>query len=241
MKRVMIVGANSGIAKEVAAVLASSGVALRLLARDCEEVDRVAQDLRLRFESAIETHAFQADPGTDYAALFEGEDLDAVIICYGVLVERDDAIQDAASHRRMIEVNYTSTALLLAAAARYFEPRGHGTIAALSSVAGDRGRASNYPYAATKAGVSALLSGMRAHLSRKGVRVITVKPGPTATPMTDGAQGVRGPLADPARVAKDIVKAMRRGKDVVYTPGKWRPIMAVVRAIPEWVFKRLKF
>jgi len=237
----MIVGATSGIAKAVAVELARGGSDLTLLARDLGEADAAAQGLRLRFEVAVVTVAFDACADSDISSQLGGGDFDAVVICYGVNVDRDDALKDPEAHRRMIDVNYTSTVLLLGCVSDYFVARGGGTIAALSSVAGDRGRSSNYPYAATKAGLSAYLSGMRADLLRKGVRVITVKPGPTATPMTDGVAGVHGSLADASKVARDIVKGMRRGRDVVYTPCKWRLIMFVVRSIPERLFKRIKF
>ena len=138
-----------------------------------------------------------------------------------------------------IATNGTSVVSLMTAAANRFEAQGHGAIAVISSVAGDRGRQSNYVYGSAKALVSAFASGLRQRLAKKGISVTTIKPGFVDTPMT--AAFKKGPLwAKPDQVAKDIVVAIDQGKTVVYTPGFWRLIMLIIKHIPEFIFVKLK-
>jgi NAD(P)-dependent dehydrogenase (short-subunit alcohol dehydrogenase family) len=190
------------------------------------------------------------------AVAFDGERLDAVpaffeaclalssralagvVVAHGLLTEQSVSAKDPAELRRMIDVNFTSAAVVLALAANHFEPRRTGFIAAISSVAGDRGRRSNYVYGSAKAGLTAMLSGMRQRLGRSGVRVLTIKPGFVDTKMTFGLGGMFL-VASPDEVADDVVRALRKGRGVVYTPWFWRWIMLVIRAIPEGVFRRL--
>jgi decaprenylphospho-beta-D-erythro-pentofuranosid-2-ulose 2-reductase len=141
--------------------------------------------------------------------------------------------------RRVIDTNYTSAVSVLNLAADYLEQRRGGFICGLSSVAGDRGRQSNYLYGSSKAALSTYLQGLRNRLTRARVRVVTVKPGFVDTKMTFGLSGMFL-VATPERVAKDISQAIRRGRSVVYTPWFWRPIMLVIRTIPEFIFKRMK-
>lgn len=236
--RVLIVGATSGIAKAVAQRFAERGTALVLAARDAEQLELDAQDLRIRHGVEVQIRPFDALNYDGHAALVEGLDLSAAVVCHGVMLSNDDAVADLDAHRRMIEVNYTSYVSVLELLASYFEANGGGVIAGLSSVAGDRGRQSNYCYGATKAALTAYLSGLRGRLRPKGVAVLTVKPGPTDTPMTQGLE-VSPPTASPESVARLIVRDIERRRNVCYTPRKWWPIMSVIRAIPEWVFKRL--
>ena len=241
---VLLVGATSGIARALSERLAQRGHDLVLAGRDADELDALAADLRLRF--AIRTAQRVCDV-LDFAGharfveqVIEACDgqLTAVVLCHGVLIERGEVEADPPLLRRMVDVNYTSCVALAEAFAAWFAPRGAGMIVALSSVAGERGRPSNYLYGATKAALSAYLQGLRARLASSGVHVLTVKPGLVATPMTWG-RGSPGPKASPQRVARGIERAMRRGRNVVYTPWYWRPIMCIIRLIPEPVFKRL--
>jgi len=236
----LIVGATSGIARALAAELAGRGWSLTLAARDDAEVAVIASDLRIRFDIPVAVAHLNVDMHTDFDQFFAGKDCTAVIVCHGVYIPQEAAQEDAEAHQRMIESNYTGTVLLLEAAARFLQPTGKGRIAALSSIAGDRGRADNYCYGATKAALTAYLSGLRARLARAGVHVMTVKPGPTDTAMTRGLI-TRGRAADVRRVAADIAKGIARRKDVVYTPWPWWWVMAVIRLLPEFVFKRIKF
>lgn len=239
-ERFLIVGATSDLARAIAHELANRGSALVLAARDAEEVEAIASDLRLRHRVDVITVPFDASPDADDDALFDDAALTGVVVCHGYLGSQETAQTDPAEHRRIIDINYTSAVLLLDAAARYFEPKGKGTIVALSSVAGDRGRASNYCYGAAKAGLTAYLSGLRARLHGSGVHVLTVKPGIIDTAMTFGLPGVKR-AAPPQRVGRDVARAIRRRKDVLYTPWPWRWIMTIIRLLPEMVFKRTRF
>ena len=183
---VLIVGATSGIARAIANQLASQGVMLVLAGRDAQALESDAADLRIRYEATVHTRPFDALDYASHADLISGLDLTAAIVCHGVLISNDDAVASFEEHRRMIEVNYTSFVSVLEVLAGYFEAKGSGVIAALSSVAGDRGRATNYCYGATKAALTAYLSGLRGRLHNAGVAVLTVKPGPTDTPMVQG-------------------------------------------------------
>jgi short-subunit dehydrogenase len=172
--------------------------------------------------------------------VFDGG-LDGVILCHGYMVDQARAQADFSEAQRTIDVNLTSAISLLERLAVYFGQRGAGVIAGISSVAGDRGRQSNYIYGAAKAGFSTYLQGLRNRLFSVGVHVLTVKPGFFATAMTDGLVNPNSPLlATPDQVARDVDRALRRRQNVVYTRWFWRPIMFVIRSIPEPVFKRLK-
>jgi short-subunit dehydrogenase len=224
--------------------LAERGAALYLAARDAEETERIGRDLRVRTDAEVAWGPFDATDPETHAEVFDVAEaalggLDGVIVAVGWLGDAERAQRDAGYARRVIDVNYTGVVGLLTEAANRFEAQGHGQIAAFSSVAGDRGRASNYVYGSAKAGLSAYLEGLRARLHRRGVHVLTIKPGPVDTPMTFGMDDPPPLMADPETVAADVVEALEARADVLYTPGIWRVIMAVVRAIPEAVFKRL--
>jgi hypothetical protein len=242
--RFLILGATSTIARAVGRRLAERGTALYLAARDAEEAERIGRDLRVRTGAEVAWGPFDATDPETHAEVFDAAEaalggLDGVIVAVGLLGDPERAQQDAGYARRVIDVNYTGVVGLLTEAANRFEAQGHGQIAAFSSVAGDRGRASNYVYGSAKAGLSAYLEGLRARLHGRGVHVLTIKPGPVDTPMTFGMDDPPPLMADPETVAADVAEALEARADVLYTPGIWRVIMAVVRAIPEAVFKRL--
>ena len=232
---VLVVGATSGIARAIAQVYAEREAALCLAGRNRQALEQDAADLRLRYGVVVEVKEYDAfAPSPDW---LEGVQVDIAVLCHGVMLGNDDARTDPDAHRKMIDVNYTSYVLLLEQLADKMTEQASGVIAVLSSVAGDRGRGSNYCYGATKAALTAYADGLRGRLHANGVHVVTVKPGPTATPMT--AEMEQGRMADPKQVARQIADAVGKRKDVVYTPGKWWLIMAVIRAIPERLFKRL--
>jgi hypothetical protein len=167
--------------------------------------------------------------------------LDGVIVCHGLQPDEGGRLPGPDELRQSIDVNFTSVAILLSLAAERLAGRHGAFLAAVSSVAGERGRQSNFCYGSAKAGLSAWLSGLRNRLQPGGIRVLTIKPGIIDSPMTAGlAVGPKALLAQPDAVAADIERALLRGRDVLYTPWFWRPIMAVIRAIPEPVFKRLR-
>lgn len=235
---VLIVGATSGIARAIAATYASQGASLVLAGRDAAALEADASDLRVRYEVGVRVAMFDALDPASGQALADGVDCQVAVLCHGVMLDNEAARADLAAHQKMIEVNYTSHALLMERLADKLSERGGGVIAVLSSVAGDRGRGSNYCYGATKAALSAYADGLRGRLNGGPVHVVTVKPGPTATAMTQGLPG-QTKMADPKQVAKQVVAAIHKRKDFIYTPTKWRLIMAVICAIPERLFKRL--
>ncbi|HEX8912392.1 MAG TPA: SDR family NAD(P)-dependent oxidoreductase [Humisphaera sp.] len=250
---VLIVGATAGIAKPVARVLARDAAAagrdlgLVLAGRDADELERLAADLRVRSGCRVATRRFDAADLDASAALFAGAaaaldgGLHGLVLAHGWLPDPAAAKADPATIRRLVDVNYTSAVLVLEAAAAYFEERKAEFVCGISSVAGDRGRQSNYPYGATKAALTTYLQGLRNRLHPAGVPVLTVKPGFVDTSMTWGLIRPGSPLnARPERVARDVVRAIRRRRNVVYTPWFWRGILGVLKAIPEPVFKRMR-
>jgi short-subunit dehydrogenase len=244
-ENVLILGAGSGIARAIAETLAARGDRLLLAGRDEGDLRRTAADLAIRFGRTPGVLAFDAADLPGHPGFFQkcvesfGGALDGVIFCYAVLVPQEQANADPALARRVIDINFTSPVLLLNAAAAYLAPRGRGYLCVFSSVAGERGRPSNYLYGASKAALTAYLDGLRARLYAAGVDVVTVKPGPVDTAMTWGRPDVKLP-ASPRRVAADACRAIRWRRGTIYTPWYWRPIMAVIRAIPEPIFKRMK-
>ena len=241
--RVLILGATSAIAHEVARAYAREGAALALAARDPEKLAANAADLRARGAASVAEVAFDAaDFDRHGPAVAEAWDalggLDAALVAYGTLPDQDAIQDDPEAAVEAFRLNATSVISVLTHLAGRFERQGRGTIAVISSVAGDRGRPSNYVYGAAKGAVSLFTGGLRGRLEKAGVRVVTVKPGFVDTPMT--AHLDKNPLfASPEAVGGRIHKAMTGRGDVVYTPVVWRPIMAAIRAVPERLFKKL--
>ncbi len=245
MPSVLILGANAGIGRALAAEFASQHYDLILAGRDGEELQALAADLTLR-------HNVQACAATfdvlDFAALEPalaacitpaGDSLEGVIFCIGYNGDPDAARGDLNEARRILDTNFTGAVLALNVLANHFEQKHKGFIAALSSVAGDRGRQSNYLYGSAKGGLTTYLQGLRNRLYHSGVHVITVKPGFVDTRMVYGRPGL--PLvASPQAVARDVYRAVKSRRNVVYVPRFWRVIMALVGAVPEGLFKRLK-
>lgn len=246
--RVLILGATSAIAHAVARRYARDGARIALAARDAEKLAANAADLRARGASDVVEVLFDA---ADFArhgpAIAEAWDalggLDAALVAYGTLPDHETVATDAEAAVEAFRLNATSTVSVLTHLANRFEAQGRGTIAVLSSVAGDRGRASNYVYGAAKGAVSLFAGGLRGRLAARGVHVVTVKPGFVDTPMTAGLPK-NALFASPEAVAAKVHRAMGGGGllgggEVVYVPGFWRPVMAGIRAIPERLFKRL--
>lgn len=244
---VLVLGATSGIARALALRLAGRGCRLVLAGRNRDELDRQAADLRLRHGVPVAVELFDALDFASHSSFFDrcvaacDGRLDGVVLCHGHLADQKQTETDFDAARRTIDINFTSAVSLLSLAANHFERQRSGFIAAISSVAGDRGRQSNYSYGAAKAGLSAYLQGLRNRLHRSGVTVLTIKPGFVDTAMTQGIVNPNSPLlVSPERVARDIDQAIRRRQDVLYTPWFWSPILRFIRAIPECVFKRMK-
>ena len=244
MKTVAIFGATSAIAVETARLFAGEGAKLFLVARNKERLEAVEQDLGVRGAAATRCSiADLSDTSTHEALLREVAEFesgaDVVLIAYGSLPNQEEAQKNFSVTESEIQTNFLSVVSLLTGLSEYFENKGAGVIAVISSVAGDRGRQSNYIYGAAKGGLSIFLQGLRNRLFSKGVHVLDIKPGFVDTPMTSGIK--RGPLfVSPEVIAKGIVRAIEKKKNVVYLPFFWLGIMCVIKHIPEAVFKRLK-
>lgn len=241
---VMIVGATSDIGRAIARAYAAAGRPLVLCARRPEAVTRDAEDLRLRHGVPIEVVGLDLLDTAAHARVLDGlaEPPGTVVMVVGLLGEQARAEADPAHAALVMRSNYEGPALFLGEVADRMERRGRGgVIIGVSSVAGERGRATNYVYGSAKAGLTAFLSGLRNRLAAKGVRVVTVKPGFVATRMTEGMALPKALTADPKEVAEAVLAAEARPtRDVVYVRRVWRPIMAAIRLLPERVFKRMR-
>lgn len=242
MKKVMIIGATSAIAVETAKVFAAEGASLFLVARHPDKLQAVADDLRSRmaqvdtFLADVNDFEKHASSITDAESSMGG--IDAVLIAHGTLSDQEKCQQDVDEMLGEFSTNCLSYLSYLTLFGDYFEKKKAGCIAVITSVAGDRGRGSNYVYGAAKAAVTTFLGGLRNRLHESGVSVVTIKPGFVDTPMT--AAYKKGPLfASAESVGKGIYRAMRGGKNVVYLPWFWRGIMCGIRSVPEVVFKRM--
>lgn len=242
-QRILIIGATSAIAEAVARLYAARGASLYLLARDRNRGEAISRDLAVRGAAEARAGALDVSDFATHAAAIDAAwnafgGFDVTLIAHGTLPEqaRCDTDTDLALHE--FSVNGTATIALANRIVQKLEAQSSGTLAVISSVAGDRGRASNYLYGSAKAAVSAYASGLRQRLSAQGINVLTIKPGFVDTPMT--AAFKKGALwAKPDQVARGIVRAIDRRRSVVYLPWFWRGIMAVIRGIPEFVFRRI--
>ncbi|NGZ86548.1 SDR family oxidoreductase [Duganella aceris] len=243
MQKILIIGATSAIAEATARRFAQRGDSLYLLARNGERLDALLADLKLRGAAATAGARFDANDHERHAAVIEQAaaamgGLDAVLIAHGTLPDQQACQADAALALREIGTNALSVIGLLTHVANRFEAQRAGVIAVIGSVAGDRGRQSNYVYGSAKGMLAIFLQGLRNRLQKSGVHVLTIKPGFVDTPMT--AAFPKGPLwATPEQVAQAIVKAMDQRRNVLYTPFFWWGIMAIIRAVPEAIFKKL--
>ena len=236
-------GATSPIARAMADDLARRGDHLFLAGRDGEEVTRVAADLRTRRRTTIYHGNLEADPPDGHAAFLQEAiqqlgGIDGAVFAVGHLGEQPAESIDPEGALRLIRINLSAAVSLLGRVSNTLEEQGSGFIMGLSSVAGDRGRRSNYAYAAAKAGLSVYLDGLRHRLDAGGVRVFTLKLGFVDTGMTYGKPGLFL-VASPGRIARRAVRILERSSGTYYLPGFWRPLMWIIRQIPEPVFKRL--
>lgn len=244
LSKIVVCGALSAIAQATCRELCKDGPEFYLLGRDVERLRAVQADLLARGAARCEVLAGDlASREFVGAALRAAEEFlgksNAFLLCYGSLPNQLDCQTSEEKRLQALNVNFISATSWLEAIAALYESRGAGVIGVISSVAGDRGRQSNYIYGAAKGGLSIYLQGLRNRLFKAGVSVVTIKPGFVDTPMT--ADIKKGPLfASPEKVAKDIVTGLKAGREVVYTPRFWQGIMLIIRAIPEAVFKRLR-
>jgi decaprenylphospho-beta-D-erythro-pentofuranosid-2-ulose 2-reductase len=244
MKKILVIGATSAIATQVARRYAIGGAALFIAGRSRERLNALAHDLTVRGASAVHTGTFDATDVEDHVTLLESalhalEEIDAVLIAHGDLPNQEACEKSPEVALSALRTNFLSQVAFLTWLGNYFEARKRGNITVISSVAGDRGRQSNYVYGAAKGALSTFLQGLRNRLAHHGVSVTTIKPGFVDTPMTQHLP--KGPLfASAETVGARTYRAMERGESVVYAPFFWRFIMLIIQHIPEAIFKKMK-
>ena len=242
---VLIVGASSAIGRAIARRWAMSGANVILAGRDVDDINRTAADVRIRSGQIVEVAPFDATAFATHEAFWAdclrraGGKIDGVILLHGLLPDQSIAQDDLEVARQVLDVNFTSAVSLLTLAGADFAGRKQGFLCVFSSVAGDRGRQSNYVYGAAKAGLTAYLQGLRNRMHHLHVTVTTVKPGFVDTGMTWGLPGLFL-VASPDKVAEDVFRAVQKKKSVIYTPFFWRYIMLIIKSVPESIFKRMK-
>ncbi len=243
--KILIIGATSAIAQETAKLYARDGAELFLVARSAFKLSSVKDDLVVRGAKRAETYVLDISELDRHSEMIQAAidalgELDMALIAHGTLGSQWLSEESVEKTLEEFNTNCTSVISLLTILANYFEQRKRGCIAVISSVAGDRGRKSNYVYGAAKGALSIFLQGLRGRLAASGVKVVTIKPGFVDTPMTASLR--KGLLfASPRTVGRGIYDAMNKGKDVVYLPWFWRPIMLIVKSVPERVFKKVSF
>ena len=245
MKNILIIGATSAIAKECAKIWAERGDKLFLVARNEENVKNIAENLINKNNIFTKTFCFDFNQLNEHVRMLdmaekELENIDLVLIAHGTLLDQKECEANVELAITEIKNNALSTVSLLTHLANRFERKKKGTIAVISSVAGERGRASNYVYGSSKALVTTFASGLRQRLDKFNVKVLTIKLGSVDTPMTSKFN--KGFLwSTPQTVAKKIVQSIDSGKDEVYLPGFWYLIFLVIKSIPNSIFKKLHF
>jgi decaprenylphospho-beta-D-erythro-pentofuranosid-2-ulose 2-reductase len=243
MMRLLIVGASSAIAEATAREFAKRGAALFLVGRSIPRLKAIADDLRIRGAGNVATYQLDVRDLAAYEGMLDAATealggLDSALIAHGTLSDQQECERSVDTLLDEFQVNAISVMAVCTLLANRFALNNKGVIAVISSVAGDRGRQSNYVYGSAKAAVTAFTSGLRQRLAKHRVKVVTIKPGFVDTPMT-AAFKKGAAWAKPATVAKEIARAMTNGTPVIYTPGFWRPIMWLIRSIPEFIFKRI--
>lgn len=243
MKTILLVGATSAIAIACARRWSEQAVTLFLVGRTPDKLDQVADDLTAR-GAVVHTHVLDLNQFDQHVAMLDAcflalGQVDIALIAHGTLPDQKACEESAQIAVQEFSNNGLSVIALLTELANRMEAQKSGCIAVISSVAGDRGRPSNYLYGAAKGAVTDFCSGLRGRLYKAGVQVLTIKPGFVDTPMTQGLQLPKLLLATPDKVAQDIVNAVAKRRDTLYTPWFWRWIMLIIIHIPGMLFKRL--
>ncbi len=244
--KVAVVGGTRGMGRALARLLAARGDAVVLLGRDGAELAMSARDLTARGARGpvVTAHLDLGDPA-GFAAALDAADgavggVDTLVVTAGDFAGQEELERDPVRLRRLLDVNFTATAVLCQQTAERLAARGGGTICAFSSVAGDRPRRSNFLYGASKAGLSAFLDGLGLAYGNRGVRVVCARPGFVKTAMTAGLP-VPPFAGEPDAVARVVLRAIDRGTPVVYAPPIWRFVMAAIRLLPRAVMRRVRF
>ncbi len=242
MKSILILGGTSDIAIAVAEVYLAHNFKIVLAGRNPEKLQLVKNDLTIRFDGDISTKLFDAEKLQSHKEFVDTLDHlpDLTVCAFGYLGDQAMAKQDLEECLKILQVNFTGAVSILNVISERYKQQKRGTIVGISSVAGDRGRQSNFIYGSSKAAFSTYLSGLRNELFHFNCHVLTVKPGFVSTKMTAHLQLPPALTAKPAQVAKAVYRAVKRGSNTVYSLGIWRMIMMVIRLIPEGIFKRLK-
>ncbi|WP_374079894.1 SDR family oxidoreductase [Bdellovibrio bacteriovorus] len=243
MKKILVIGATSAIAQEVSKIYARDKHEFILWGRNTEMLNIISQDLQVR-EATTSIISHDLNDFSVHASKVEEiwslhDHIDIVLLAHGVLGDPRKAEVDQKEMMYLLNSNFVSHASLLTFISQKMIKQGSGTIAVISSVAGDRGKQSNYVYGSAKAGMTCFVDGLRNRLFPTGVHVVNIKLGPVDTPMTKDHK--KSPLFGKASaVGEGIVKAIEMKKDTVYLPFFWRYIMLIIKSIPEKIFKRLR-
>ena len=239
---VLILGGRSDIGLAIARAYAAEGHAIQLAARPGRSMEPERADIALRHGVEVTLHDFDVLTTDDHEGFVDSlPELPDIVVCaVGLMHDQEEMEQDLTKAHEVMRANFEGPANILSVLANRFEARGRGTLIGISSVAGDRGRATNYFYGAAKAGFTAFLSGLRNRLAQKGVHVLTVKPGFVATQMTAGMDLPEKLTADPDNLAQAVLRAAKRGRNTVYIKPVWWLVMLIIRNIPEPVFKKLR-
>jgi decaprenylphospho-beta-D-erythro-pentofuranosid-2-ulose 2-reductase len=245
MKKILIIGATSSIAESAARLWAMRGDALYLVARDKDRLKTIARDLEIRGASSVFIYTLDTNDHERHEHMLQDANnklgiIDILFIAHGTLPDQFLCEKSTELTIRQINNNAISVIALLTAFANVFEEQRCGVIAVISSVAGDRGRKSNYVYGCAKAMITAFMSGLRQRLTSSGICVLTIKPGLVDTPMTKAFKK-NFLWATPEHVASRILSGIDARRDIIYVPGFWILIMLIIKSIPERIFKTINF
>ncbi|TAH04597.1 MAG: SDR family oxidoreductase [Sphingobacteriales bacterium] len=242
MSTVLILGASSDIAMAIAKEFAANQYNVQLAARNVQRLTAAQSDIAIRYSNSCTLHEFDAVNYASHHAFFQSLPVkpDVTICVFGVMHNEDDSFTNWHLAQQMIDTNYTGAVSILNIIAAHYQQQQKGCIAGISSVAGERGRASKLIYGSSKAGFTAYLDGLRNYLFKSGVHVVTVKPGFVYTKMTEDLKLPGLLTATPALVAKTVFAAVQKKKNTVYVKWMWRWLMLIIKNIPEFQFKKMK-
>ena len=242
MQNVLIIGATSDIAKELAYQLASQNTNIILAGRNIDLIDPISKDIEIRFNVQCKVKELDILAFDDHQRFVDSLDQlpDVTIFLAGYLGNQRLANNNWFETEKILSSNFIGAVSILNLLANWYEKHGQGVIAVFSSVAGERGRQSNYTYGSAKAGLTTFLSGLRNRLFHSGVHVLTIKPGFMATRMTEDLNLPSVLTANPDKVAKKVIKSIRTKKNTVYILWFWQYIMLIIKLIPEGIFKKMK-